>query len=116
LLIGGGAALAVTVVHSVGQANAAVDRYGAAIRDGRFTDAQAMLCGADRAHVSATQMARHYATGPRVTGYQVGEVHVANVNGHSIGSAVLVLKTEDGLSNQLNLPLAREDGAWRPCP
>jgi len=116
LLVGGCAALVVAGVHSVGQANGAVARYGAAIRDGRFTDAHGMLCEADRTQVSAEQMAQHYATGPRVTGYEVGDVHVSNVNGHSSGSAVLVLRTEDGLSNQLNLPLVRENGAWRPCP
>jgi hypothetical protein len=116
VLVVGGVALAVAGVHSVGEASGAVDRFGAAIRDGRFSDAHGMLCAADRTNVSTEQMAQHYGTGPRVTAYEVADVNVANVNGHSSASAVLVLKTEDGLSNQINLQLVREDGAWRPCP
>lgn len=118
LLLGGcGAlfALGTVAVHDVNGATKAADQYGAAVSAGRYEDAQAMLCTVDRNQVTADELAAHYSN-PRVVGYQVSGVNVTSFNGQTTASAVLVLRTADGLSNQIRIGVVKESDGWHACP
>jgi hypothetical protein len=118
LLLGGcGTAIAlfaVSVGTSIKPAEQAATAYAEALVGQRWSDAQAMLCSQDKG-VTADQMAAHYAQ-PRLTGYRVEGVNVANYNGTTSATATLRFDTADGLSNSTTLPLTKEGEAWRPCP
>jgi hypothetical protein len=43
-------------------------------------------------------------------------VNVVSVNGSESATAQITFTTADGLSTSTTLPLAEEDGDWRPCP
>lgn len=107
--------LGLSVSHDVNAAQDAAAKYGAAVSSGRYTDAQAMLCAQDRSQVTADELAAHYSN-PRVVGYEVLDVNVQDTNGQTGARAVLVLQTDDGLSNQISLDLAKESDGWHPCP
>lgn len=103
-----------TVGNAVGPAKQAADAWGAALAAHRWDDAQAMLCGLDRA-VTAEDLAAHYGT-PAPVGYAIDGIQVVSSNGETTAHVQLVLHTADGLSNDEDLPLLRENGTWHPCP
>lgn len=107
--------LGISVSHDVSGAQTAAASYGAAVSSGRYNDAQAMLCTEDKSRVTPDELASHYSN-PRVIGYEVVSVDVQNFNGQTTARAVLLLRTDDGLSNQINLVIAKEADGWHPCP
>ena len=118
LLLGGcGAAIALFVTAvgtSIEPAQQAATAYAQALVGQRWTDAQAMLCGQDRA-VTPDQIAAHYSD-PGLTGYTVEGVYVTDINGKLSATATVRFTTADGLDNTTTLPLTEEGGTWRPCP
>jgi len=119
LLSAGLVAAIVVAVHALSGALApaqqAASSYARALVDGRWNDAQGQLCAHDRSTVTADALAQHYSS-PALTGYRLDGINVSSVNGRSSGEARLVFTTADGLETATVLPLADDDGTWRPCP
>jgi hypothetical protein len=119
LLLGGCATAVVLLVHAlgdaIGPAKQAADDWAQALVEQRWDDAQGQLCAGDRAVVTAADLSAHYAS-PPLTGYRLEGVHVTSVNGDESADAEIAFTTADGLGTRTTLPLAKEDGGWRPCP
>ena len=120
LLLLGGCGVAIahvvdTVGGELGPARDAAESYAQALVDGRWEDAHAELCAEVRADVTPDDLAAHYAD-PDLTGYRLDGVNVQTENGRSSADATLTLTYADGWQDHLLLPLADDDGSWRPCP
>ena len=119
LLLGGcGAAIVFfvsTVGGEIGPARGAGESYARALVEERWDDAHAGLCAEVQADVTPDELAAHY-TDPDVTEYGLDGVDVRSSNGRTSAEVAITLVYADGLRDHLVLPLADEDGSWRPCP
>ena len=104
-----------SIQDEVVPAQRAADDYASALVEGRWADAQAQLCARDRTTVSAEDLAAQWSS-PPLTGHRLDGVSVRSVNGARSGEALLTFTATEGVDTSTVLPLADEDGTWRPCP
>ncbi|TFV65346.1 UNVERIFIED_ORG: hypothetical protein E4P37_10630 [Bacillus sp. AZ43] len=118
LLVGCGALVYATVSSisgAVGPAQDAVEDYATALVEQRWDDAHDMLCDETAARMSADDLEELYGE-PELAGFGLDGVHVSSYNGRTTGDATITFTYEQGMEQQVALPLVEDDDGWRVCP
>ena len=111
------AVVVVTVAGFTGAldpAQRAAGNYVTALVERRWEDAHAMFCERTARDMTADDLERWFGE-PPLAAASVDGIDVSWVNGNTTGQAEVTFETAHGQQTQLVLPLAEEDGHWRPC-